>query len=83
MGKHMQVKIEQNEDGEHYFLIPYEIQKDLPWNEGDPIDWIDNGDGSWTLKKLSKLEALKLEAFENPDVKAEYERLNSDSFDDF
>lgn len=75
----MRVKIEQNEDGERYFLIPDELQKDLSWSEGDPIEWVDNGDGSWTLRKLSQLEALKLKAFEDPDVKAEYDRLKDDS----
>ena len=71
----MKIKIEQNEDGERYFLIPDELQKDLLWNEGDTIEWIDNNDGSWTLKKLSQLEILKLKAFEDPLVKAEYDRL--------
>jgi bifunctional DNA-binding transcriptional regulator/antitoxin component of YhaV-PrlF toxin-antitoxin module len=78
----MRVKIKQNENGEHYFLIPDELQKELSWNEGDPIEWIDNGDGSWTLKKLSKLEALKLKAFESPEVKAEYDRLKNCSIDE-
>ena len=75
----VRVKIEQNENGEHYFLIPDELQKDLSWNEGDPIEWIDNSDGSLTLRKISQLEALKLKAFEDPDVKAEYDRLKDDS----
>ncbi|MFM2621790.1 hypothetical protein [Vibrio owensii] len=75
----MQVKIEKNEYGEHYFLIPDELQKGLSWIEGDQIELIDNGDGSWTLKKLSRLESLKLKAFNDPDVKAEYDRLKDDS----
>ena len=75
----VRVKIEQNEDGDHYFLIPDELQKDLSWNEGDPIEWIDNGDGSCSFKKLSRLESLKLKAFDDPDVKAEYDRLKDDS----
>ncbi|MEZ8022408.1 hypothetical protein AB4347_18715 [Vibrio breoganii] len=75
----VRVKIEQNEDGDHYFLIPDELQKDLSWDEGDSIEWIDNGDGSWTLKKLSRLESLKLKAFDDPAVKAEYDRLKDDS----
>ena len=85
----MRVKIEQNEHGEHYFLIPDELQKELSWSEGDTIQWIDNGDGSCTLKKLSRLEALKAKAFENPDVKEEYDRistsfnLDQQSFDAF
>lgn len=80
MGTHkVRVKIEQNADGNHYFLIPDALQKDLSWDEGDPMEWIDNGDGSWTLKKLSRLESLKLKAFNDPDVKAEYDRLKDDS----
>ncbi|WP_194091499.1 hypothetical protein [Vibrio hibernica] len=75
----MRVKIEQNENGEYYFLIPDELQENLSWNEGDHMEWIDNGDGSLTLKKLSQLEALKIKAFEEPDVKAEYGQLKDDS----
>ena len=73
----MRVKIEQNEHGENYFLIPEELQKELLWNEGYTIQWIDNSDGSWTLKKLSKLEALKLKGFEDPKVKAEYDGIEN------
>ena len=54
----MRVKIEQNENGEQYFLIPADLQREQSWNEGDLIEWIDNGDGSWILKKLSKLDVL-------------------------
>ncbi len=36
----MRVKIEQNENGEHYFLIPDDLQRELSWNEGDLIEWI-------------------------------------------
>lgn len=75
----MRVKIQRNEDGEYYFLIPNELQGDLSWEEGDAVEWTDNGDGTWTLRKLSQLEALKLRALEDPDVKAEYDRLSGDS----
>ncbi|MEH0742583.1 hypothetical protein H4F05_13800 [Vibrio cholerae] len=75
----MRVKIQRNEDGEYYFLIPNELQGDLSWEEGDTVEWTDNGDGTWTLRKLSQLEALKLRALEDPDVKAEYDRLSGDS----
>lgn len=74
----VRVKIQQNAEGEHYFLIPEQLQQELSWNEGDAVEWIDNGDGSWTLRKLSQLEALKLRAFENSDVKAAYDRLSDD-----
>ncbi|MCM5510792.1 hypothetical protein J8Z26_21770 [Vibrio sp. SCSIO 43169] len=75
----MRVKIEQSEDGEYYFSIPDELQKNLSWGEGDLIEWVDNGNGSWTLNKLSQLDTLKLKAFETQGVKAEYDRLSDDS----
>ncbi|MDV7103094.1 hypothetical protein R3X26_01590 [Vibrio sp. TH_r3] len=62
---------------ENYFLIPAELQKEFLWNQGDTIQWIDNSDGSWTLKKLSKLDALKLKVFEDPKVKAEYDGIEN------
>ncbi|MFB2672072.1 hypothetical protein ACE02S_01720 [Shewanella xiamenensis] len=77
----MQVKIEQHDNGEYYFLIPKQLQKELAWNEGDTIRWVDNGDGSWTLSKLSQFDLLKLKAFEDPEVKAEYDRLENGSSD--
>ncbi|MDW6004447.1 hypothetical protein [Vibrio mangrovi] len=71
----MKVTIEKNEDGESYFLIPDEIQKELQWEESDVIQWIDNDDGSWTLRKLSPLEALKEKSLSDQEVKIEYEKI--------
>ncbi len=28
-----------------------ELCKEMGWELGDTLEWIDNGDGSWTLKK--------------------------------
>lgn len=30
-----------------------ELCQRLDWQPGDQITWIDNGDGSWTIKKIS------------------------------
>jgi hypothetical protein len=30
-----------------------ELCQSLGWQPDDQIDWIDNGDGSWTIKKIS------------------------------
>lgn len=73
----MKLRIQKNENGEHYHVIPDEIQIKQPLTEGDFVEWADNSDGSWTVTKLSKLEALKLKAFEDPEVKAEYEKLGA------
>ena len=31
--------------------FPHEMIEKLGWKEGDILQWIDNGDGSWSLKK--------------------------------
>lgn len=40
-------------DGSPYLLFPDDLLDDLGWDEGDQVLWIDNGDGSFTLKKRS------------------------------
>ena len=52
----MQVKLEENEDGEIFFRIPSIYEQELQWQEGDLIEWIDNKNGSWTLQKISSLD---------------------------
>jgi len=47
----MIVQLEQDGD-DLIFPIPDEILGDLGWVEGDTIEWIDNGDGSVTVRKL-------------------------------
>jgi bifunctional DNA-binding transcriptional regulator/antitoxin component of YhaV-PrlF toxin-antitoxin module len=71
----MKVKIEKTKDGEAYFIIPDEYLDELQWKEDDLIDWVDNKDGTWTLRKISQLDALKEKAFSNPEVKKEYDRI--------
>jgi bifunctional DNA-binding transcriptional regulator/antitoxin component of YhaV-PrlF toxin-antitoxin module len=72
----MKVKIEKTEEGEAFFRIPDKYQEELQWEEGDTIKWLDNKDGSWTLKKVSSLETLKEKALSNPEVKEEYDQIN-------
>lgn len=38
-------------DGEPYVIFPDELIQQLGWTEGDQLVWIDNNDGSFTLKK--------------------------------
>ncbi|MGL5395769.1 MAG: hypothetical protein ACRDBQ_10885 [Shewanella sp.] len=49
----MKVEIEITEGGEAFFRIPNEYLVELKWQDGDVIEWIDNNDGSWTLRKSS------------------------------
>jgi len=41
------------EDGEDLILpFPDELIESQGWREGDTLKWIDNNDGSWTLRKI-------------------------------
>ena len=37
--------------GELLLDLGNELCDELGWQEGDVIEWIDNKDGTWTLKK--------------------------------
>ena len=49
--KSYSITIQENETGELYLTLPDEVLKKLGWAEGTQIDWVDNKDSSWTLKK--------------------------------
>jgi hypothetical protein len=34
--------------------LPDEFCAAVEWNIGDTIKWIDNGDGTWSLKKINE-----------------------------
>lgn len=46
------LEVQKLEDGDQYLEFPKELMEEVGWEEGDVLKWIDNGDGSWTLKKL-------------------------------
>ena len=37
--------------GERLLDLGHEVCESLGWKVGDTIEWIDNKDGSWTLRK--------------------------------
>ena len=43
--------VQENEQGEQFIEFPEDFLKETGWKEGDSIKWIDNHDGSWTMKK--------------------------------
>ena len=43
---------EDPETGELILPLNDEILEETGWKTGDSIDWIDNKDGSWTMKKI-------------------------------
>lgn len=49
------VTVEEDETtGEIILPLPAELLKVQGWEEGDTLEWIDNGDGSYSLSKVSK-----------------------------
>jgi len=46
--------VKQTEDGDYILEFNDEILAETGWKEGDVLKWVDNGDGSWTLKKLDE-----------------------------
>ena len=43
---------EDPETGDLILPLNDDILEGTGWKTGDTIDWIDNGDGSWTMKKI-------------------------------
>ena len=44
------------EDGDDLILpLPERLLEEAGWNDGDILDWSDNGNGSWTLKKVEEV----------------------------
>ena len=51
MNKTWTLDVKQHEDGDFFIEFPDEVLEGAGWKPGDTIEWIDNKDGSWTLKK--------------------------------
>tara|TARA_B100000575_G_scaffold127846_1_gene101885 strand:+ start:311 stop:481 length:171 start_codon:yes stop_codon:yes gene_type:complete len=47
-----ELKLVETTDGELYFDIPTDILTKYGWEDGDDIEFIDNKDGSLTLRKV-------------------------------
>ncbi|WP_050907882.1 MbcA/ParS/Xre antitoxin family protein [Vibrio harveyi] len=80
----MKVKIEKTGDGEAFFNIPEILQKELQGNEGDQIEWMDNKDGSWTLRKVGFEDDIQSKSIEyilsqHPNLKDQVEDVFDDS----
>lgn len=45
-------KIDYDEWGNTVLILPLKMIEQLGWNENDSVSWTDNGDGSFTVKKV-------------------------------
>ena len=50
----MIVYLEEDENGDLILPLSDELCAEVGWKVGDTLEWIDNGDGSWSLKKMEK-----------------------------
>jgi hypothetical protein len=50
------VTVEEADDGSGDLVLPFtdEIMDAAGWKTGDTLEWIDNKNGSWILRKLEK-----------------------------
>lgn len=47
--------IEDQATGDSIIQFPDDFLAETGWREGDVIEWIDNKDGTWTIKKKETL----------------------------
>jgi hypothetical protein len=54
MSRSWTIKVEDAEDGSGDLILPFpeDLLESAGWKEGDTLEWIDNKNGSWTLKKV-------------------------------
>lgn len=47
------IKVEEADDGSGDLVLPFpeDLLESAGWKEGDTLEWIDNKDGTWILKK--------------------------------
>ena len=45
---------EDNLNGDLFITFPNELIEQVGWRENDTLEWIDNGDESWTIKKQNQ-----------------------------
>lgn len=53
--KHI-VTLEEDDNGDLVLPLSEEILEQVGWQIGDTIQWIDNNDGTWTMKKIVTLQ---------------------------
>jgi hypothetical protein len=52
------LEVEEDPDtGDAILQFPPDLLEVAGWTEGDTINWKDNGDGSWTLEKVTNTKS--------------------------
>ena len=60
--KQWTLDVQQHEDGDYFIEFNDEILAETGWKEGDKLEWIDLGDGSFKLEKIEETELVLVES---------------------
>ena len=58
MNKSWILDVKQDENGDAILEFPQDLLDETGWKEGTTIEWIDNGDGSWSMKEKKQKYVL-------------------------
>ncbi len=47
---------EDPDSGELFVELPDQLLKQLGWKEGDDLEWVEEQNGNWTIKKVNSDE---------------------------
>ena len=47
-------KVEKDENGESYLILPETLLLEMGWGENTNLEWVDNKDGTFSLKKVEE-----------------------------
>ena len=61
MTKQWTLDVKQHEDGDYFIEFNDEILAETGWKEGDKLEWIDIGNGSYKLEKVEETELVLVE----------------------
>jgi bifunctional DNA-binding transcriptional regulator/antitoxin component of YhaV-PrlF toxin-antitoxin module len=52
-GNSYMIPVEADTDGELMITFPDDLMETMGWKPGDVVEWVDNKDETWTLRKLT------------------------------
>lgn len=66
--KNWVLPVEADPSGEYFLTFPDDLLEAAGLEEGDEVEWFDNGDGSYTLKKAATAETVTATTPESPNT---------------
>ena len=63
--EYFEADVQTDETGNQFIVFPDDLTERMGWEVGDEIQWIDNNDGSWTMKKVEKTEYVLVECLQS------------------